>query len=100
MSPSSANTTFLLQCLVCHKPTYFADEDDAIRRLPENATIARLLVKYLQKQTITADEGKTINNTIVEPVPECQAIFKHLYYNEKVRQGLLDFFIYVKIKIF
>nr|CAD2193968.1 unnamed protein product [Meloidogyne enterolobii] len=76
LSPSSASTTFLLQCLVCHKPAYFADEEDAIRRLPENATIARLLVKYLQQKltTIPVEEGKitTTNNTVVEPVPECQ----------------------------
>uniref|UniRef100_A0A915NR42 Uncharacterized protein n=1 Tax=Meloidogyne floridensis TaxID=298350 RepID=A0A915NR42_9BILA len=71
LSPSSASTTFLLQCLVCHKPAYFADEEDAIRRLPENATIARLLVKYLQQKqaTIPVEEGKitTTNNTVVEP---------------------------------
>ncbi|KAF7635510.1 hypothetical protein Mgra_00005050 [Meloidogyne graminicola] len=78
LSSSSTNTTFLLQCLVCHKPTYFVDEEDAIKRLPENATIARLLVKYLQKQTIEEGKTTTTNTTnintsnLISTIPECQ----------------------------
>lgn len=78
-APASSSSSILsppagvvLRCQTCQKSAFFPDED-AIRRVPENLAISRLVAKYLQKkqnERQNSDNGTTAIAAAV--VPECQ----------------------------